>query len=58
MHQEVEYFNNCTLFPYLIYEIFICVRTNSGFCHLHKELIGFYNRDEKCLQRGTFWAYK
>ena len=24
---------------------------------LHK-LIGFYNRDEKCLQRGTDWRYK
>jgi hypothetical protein len=24
---------------------------------LHK-LIGFYNRDEKCLQRGTDWAFK
>jgi hypothetical protein len=24
---------------------------------LHKQ-IGFYNRDEKCLQRGTDWAFK
>jgi len=24
---------------------------------LHK-LIGFYNRDEKCLQRGMDWGYK
>jgi len=23
---------------------------------LHK-LIGFYNRDEKCLQRGTDWGF-
>ena len=23
----------------------------------HK-LIGFYNRDEKCLQRGTDWVFK
>ena len=22
------------------------------------ELIGFYNRDEKCLQRGTDWGFK
>jgi hypothetical protein len=27
-------------------------------CHLQHELIGFYNRDEKCLQRGTDWAFK
>jgi hypothetical protein len=24
----------------------------------HHKLIGFYNRDEKCLQRGTDWAFK
>jgi len=23
---------------------------------MHK-LIGFYNRDERCLQRGTDWGY-
>jgi hypothetical protein len=23
-----------------------------------KKLIGFHNRDEKCLQRGTDWAFK
>jgi hypothetical protein len=22
------------------------------------KLIGFYNRDEKCLQRGTNWAFE
>jgi hypothetical protein len=22
------------------------------------KLIGFYNRDEKCLQRGTDWVFK
>jgi len=32
--------------------------SNSGLCHLHHKLIGFYNRDEKCLQRGTDWAVK
>jgi len=24
----------------------------------HHKLIGFYNRDEKCLQRGTNWVFK
>jgi hypothetical protein len=32
-------------------------RTNSDLCHLQYKLIGFYNRDEKCLQRGTDWAF-
>jgi hypothetical protein len=27
-------------------------------CHLQRKLIGFYNRDEKCLQRGTDWGFK
>jgi hypothetical protein len=27
-------------------------------CHLHHKLIGFYNRDEKCLLRGTDWVFK
>jgi len=34
------------------------VRTNSDLCHLYHKLIGFYNHDEKCLQRGTDWAFK
>jgi len=25
---------------------------------LLRTLIGFYNRDEKCLQRGTDWGFK
>jgi len=27
-------------------------------CHLQHKLIGFYNRDEKRLQRGTDWVFK
>jgi len=27
-------------------------------CHLQHKLIGFYNPDEKCLQRGTHWVFK
>ena len=30
----------------------------SDLCHLQHKLIGFYNRDEKCLQRGTDWVFK
>jgi hypothetical protein len=58
MHQQVEYFINCTLCPYCILCVCISLRTNSDLCHLHKKLIGFSNRDEKCLQRGTDWAFK
>ena len=34
------------------------MRTNSDLCHLQHKLIGFYNPDEKCLQRGTDWVFK
>jgi hypothetical protein len=37
----------------------LCVlRANSDLCHLQHKLIGFYNLDEKCLQRGTDWGFK
>ena len=32
-------------------------RTNSDLYHLQHKLIGFYNRDEKCLLRGTDWVF-
>ena len=44
----------CPLYIYM----FIYLRTNSDLCHLHHKLVGFYNRDEKCLQRGTDWVFK
>ena len=51
-------FNNCTLCPHCVYVFCIYRRTNSDLCHLQHKLIGFYNRDEKCLQRGTDWVFK
>ena len=45
-------FNNSMLCPHCIY-----LTTNSDLCHLQHKLIGFYNRDEKCLRRGTDWAF-
>ena len=51
-------YNNCTLCPHCIYVFCIYRRTNSDLCHLQHKLIGFYNRDEKCLQRGTDWVFK
>jgi hypothetical protein len=37
--------------------LFMCF-VNSDLWHLQHKLIGFYNRDEKCLQRGTDWGFK
>ena len=39
--------------PHCIYVFCIYLRTNSHLCHLYHKLIGFYNRDEKCLLGGT-----
>ena len=41
-----------------IYVFCIYLRTNSDLCHLQHKLIGFYNRDEKCLLRDTNWVFK
>jgi len=44
--------------PHCIYVFCIYLRTNSDLSHLQLKLIGFYNGDEKCLQRGTYWVFK
>jgi hypothetical protein len=51
-------FNNCTLRPHRINMFCIYLRINRDLCHLQHKLVGFYNRDEKCLQRGTDWVFK
>ena len=47
---------------YALPTLYLCVlyylRTNSDLCHLQHKLIGFYNWDEKCLQRVTNWVFK
>ena len=55
MHQQ---FNIQQL--YILPTLYLCIylRTNSDLCHLQHKLIGFYNRDEKCLLRGTNWVFK
>ena len=56
MHQQ---FNIQQLYflPQRIYVFCVYLRTNSDLCHLQLKLIGFYNRDEKCLLRGTNWVF-
>jgi hypothetical protein len=51
-------FNKFRLCPPCSYVFCIYLTTNSDLCHLQHKLIGFYNRDEKCLQRGTDWVFK
>ena len=51
-------FNNRTLCPLRIYVFCVYLRKNSDLCHLQHKLIDFYNRDERCLLRGTKWVFK
>jgi hypothetical protein len=38
---------------------FVFTSEQTATCAIYiKKLIGFYNPDEKCLQRGTDWAFK
>jgi hypothetical protein len=54
MHQQ---FNIQQL--YALPTLYLCVLyLYKNKQRLHKKLIGSYNRDEKCLQRGTNWALK
>jgi len=51
-------FNNFILCPHCVYVFCVYLRTNSDLCHLQHKLIGFYNGEEKYLQRGTDWVFK
>jgi hypothetical protein len=46
------------LCPHCIYVFCIYLRTNSDLCHIQHKLMGFYNLDEKCLQRGMDRVFK
>jgi len=46
---------------YVLSTLYLCVlylSENKQRLVSHHKLIGFYNRDEKCLQRGTDWVFK
>jgi hypothetical protein len=56
MHQQ---FNIQQL--YALPTLYLCVlylSENRDLCHLQHKLIGFYNRDEKCLQHSINWGFK
>jgi len=42
-----------------LYLCFVFIWEQTATCATYrKKLIDFYNRDEKCLQRGTDWVFK
>ena len=57
MHQQ---FNIQQL--YVLPTLYLCVlclsENKQRLLHLQHKLFGFYNRDEKCLLRGTNWVFK
>ena len=57
MHQQFN-IQQLYVLPTLYLCICIYLRTNSNLCHLQHKPNGFYNRDEKCLLRGTNWVFK
>jgi hypothetical protein len=48
--------------PYDLPTLYLCVwylsENKQRLVPLVHKLIGFYNRDEKCLQRGMDWVFK
>jgi len=41
-----------------VFMCFVFIWEQTATCATQHKLIGFYNRDEKCLQRGTDWGFK
>ena len=58
MHQQFNIQQLYVLPTLYLCVFFIYLRTNSDLYHLQHKLIGFYNRDEKCLLFGTNWVFK
>jgi Golgi nucleoside diphosphatase len=46
------------ILPHCMCVFCIYLNPNSDVCSIQHKLIGFYNREEKCLQRGTNWVFK
>jgi hypothetical protein len=58
MYKQINSQQFYVLLTLCIYVFCIYLRINSDLCHLQHKLVGFYNRDEKGLQRGTDWVFK
>ena len=58
MHQQFNIQQLYVLPTHCICVFCIYLTANNDLCHLYHKLIGFYNRDEKCLLRGTNWVFK
>jgi hypothetical protein len=57
MHQQVQ-LSTIVRSTHTVFMCFVFIWEQKQRLAAHHKLIGFYNRDEKCLQRGTDWAFK
>jgi hypothetical protein len=57
MHQQFN-FQQLYALPTLYLCVLYLSENKQRIVHLQHKLIGFYNPDEKCLQRGTDWVFK
>ena len=57
MHQQFNIQQLCVL-PTMYLCVLYLSENKERLVPLTAKLIGFYNRDEKCLLRGTNWAFK
>ena len=58
MHQQVKQ-SRIVRSAHTVFICFVFVREQMAtFCPIQHKLIGFYNRDEKCLMRGTNRVFK
>ena len=60
-HVMHQHFNIQQLYvlPHTVFMCFVFIWEQTATCAtVQHKLIGFYNRDEKCLNRGTNWVFK
>ena len=58
MHQQFNIQQLYALPTLYLRVLYLSENKYSDLCHLQHKLIGFYNRDEKSLQRGMDWVFK
>ena len=58
MYRQFNIQQFCVLPTQCIYVFCVDLRTNSDYFTVQHKLTGFYNRDGKCLLRGTNWVFK
>ena len=58
MHQQFNIQQQFNILPTLYLCVLYLSENKQRLVPLQHKLIGFYNRDEKCLLRGTNWVFK